>query len=675
MSADQPDFGALIMLADVATGGQPLAAPLPPVGYPATGSVSGRWFAPTLASGLSREVRTLAEDPMTPSPFRDPGQARPTPGAPSTLKGNAVGNMSGPPSGYSAPSLHPRDSVSQRADVPHDDATRASPLRDSIRARDAVTAPIRANPAGDLIELPSNVPQDPPGHSIPPLGGDSLPNGLSGVSPLPDFSPSRRTPAATHSGNDLAGSHDALLQEATRIIGSPSGAMQAILTGPRGMRSPVRIPIPKYKGYESNPTTRPRQPLSATVDFFEFTRMPFGLTGAPMTSQRLMDRVLGEARWSYAMAYRDDIVVYSDTFEDHMRHLEDVLERLRAAGITLNPNKAQVPKTRISLLGFTIDRGHRLALPGKTPGTSGVPGADGRQLSAPLYSMINFYCQFIPGCAAFQAPLSRLLRKSAKWDWGPEQQDAFGSLAVALVATANLKLPDLNRSFVIQTDASVRGLGAVLLQEHEGALRPVALASRSLTPAETRYTVTVRECLAMVFALRKFDMFVDGTTFVIETDHAALRWLTRLREPAGRLARCALTLQRYDYVVRYRKGSTNVVADAVSRAPVACASPAESESQTKSVIASEPRTAPSNGTPPPPPPPVFRRRDREPRRPYRRRADPLWQTRATRSTAERSVLSRSDRRTHEGVGVVGVRRRSQPYAALRFHGWPKCGAT
>lgn len=97
MSVDQPNFGALITLVDVATRGQPLAAPLPPVSNPTTSSVGGRWFAPTLASGLSREVRTLAEDPLTPSPFRDPGQARPVPGAPSTVEGNAVGDVSEPP--------------------------------------------------------------------------------------------------------------------------------------------------------------------------------------------------------------------------------------------------------------------------------------------------------------------------------------------------------------------------------------------------------------------------------------------------------------------------------------------------------------------------------------------------------------------------------------------------
>nr|XP_050052429.1 uncharacterized protein LOC126548327 [Dermacentor andersoni] len=173
-----------------------------------------------------------------------------------------------------------------------------------------------------------------------------------------------------------------------------------------------------------------------------------------------------------------------------------------------------------------------------------------------------------PSDAALQAPLTSLLRKSTSWSWGPEQDDAFRALSKALVDTAELKLPDLNREFVVQADASDLGIGAVLLQEHEDVLRPVAFASRSLTPAERNYSVTERECLAIVFALRKFDHYVDGVPFVVETDHMALTWLKRLREPSGRLARWALTLQRYNFVVRYRKGSTNVVADALSRAPV-----------------------------------------------------------------------------------------------------------
>lgn len=118
----------------------------------------------------------------------------------------------------------------------------------------------------------------------------------------------------------------------------------------------------------------------------------------------------------------------------------------------------------------------------------------------------------------------------------------------------------------MQTDASDLGLGAVLLQEYDGVLRPLAFASRSLLPAKRNYSVTERECLAIVFALRKFDVYLDGTKFVVQTDHSALSWLMRLREPAGRLARWALLIQHYDFSVQYRKGNTNVVADALSRA-------------------------------------------------------------------------------------------------------------
>lgn len=116
-----------------------------------------------------------------------------------------------------------------------------------------------------------------------------------------------------------------------------------------------------------------------------------------------------------------------------------------------------------------------------------------------------------------------------------------------------------------------------MLQEFDSVLRPVAFASHTLLPAERNYSVTEKECLAIVFALKKFDMFLDGARFVIQTDHQALSWLQRLQNPAGRLARWALALQRYDYTIQYKKGSTNTVADALSRAPVPTATPADPE--------------------------------------------------------------------------------------------------
>ncbi len=129
-------------------------------------------------------------------------------------------------------------------------------------------------------------------------------------------------------------------------------------------------------------------------------------------------------------------------------------------------------------------------------------------------------------------------------------------------------LPDLNREFIIQTDASGVGLGAVLLQEVDGLKRPIAFASRGLTPAEANYSVPQQECLAVVWAIKKFGQYIEYTHFTIETDHQALRWLRELKEPAGRLARWSLQLQALDFTVRYCKGSTNKMADALSRNPL-----------------------------------------------------------------------------------------------------------
>ncbi|XP_075527109.1 uncharacterized protein LOC142559392 [Dermacentor variabilis] len=325
------------------------------------------------------------------------------------------------------------------------------------------------------------------------------------------------------------------------------------------------------KGYlqvEVEPEDKAKTAFTCHRGLFQFERMPFGLCNAPATFQRLMDRVLGNAKWSHAMCYLDDIVIYSETFEEHIRHVGDILGKLRSAGMTLNPAKAQVAQTRVHLLGFTLGGGSIEPNSEKLRALLDFPAPKDVRGLRRFLGMANFYRSFIPSCAKLQTPLTKLLGKSVEWRWEPEQEQAFRGLSRAIAETARLRLPDLTKKFVVQTDASDLGLGAVLLQEFDGVLHPLAFASRALLPAEKNYSVTEKECLAIVFALRKFDVYLDGTKFVVQTDHSALSWLMRLREHAGRLARWALLIQHYDISVQYRKGSTNVVADALSRAPL-----------------------------------------------------------------------------------------------------------
>lgn len=314
---------------------------------------------------------------------------------------------------------------------------------------------------------------------------------------------------------------------------------------------------------------------------FEFLRLPFGLSNSPASFQRVMDQVLGDAKFNFAMAYMDDVVIFSRSFQEHLTHLRVVLGRLQAAGLTVNPRKMQLACGRIDLLGFTVEAGTVRPEEDKLAAILEYPRPRDVKSLQRFLGMVGFYRQFIPRCADLTQPLTWLLRKGAQWSWGDAQEQAFASLAQAIAQTARLYLPDLNRPFVLQTDASDYGLGAVLLQPHDGECRPVAFASRTLTPPERNYTVTEKECLAIMFALRKFDMYLDGAKFTVQTDHQALTWLKRLNNPAGRLARWCLTLQSYDFSVEYRRGTSNRVADALSRAPL----PLENVVSTQELVA------------------------------------------------------------------------------------------
>ncbi|XP_064475377.1 uncharacterized protein LOC135389242 [Ornithodoros turicata] len=312
---------------------------------------------------------------------------------------------------------------------------------------------------------------------------------------------------------------------------------------------------------------------------FEFTRLPFGLSNSPASFQRLMDVVLDDAKFNYAMAYMDDVVVFSKSFDEHLVHLGNVLSRMRDAGLTINPGKVQLASPKVDLLGFVVDLGTLSPNEDKLRAILDYPRPHDVKSLQRFLGMVGFYRQFIPHCASLAKPLYELLRKNSQWAWGPRQEEAFRSLSQAIADTAKLWLPDLNKPFVMQTDASDYGLGAVLLQEHDGGLCPVGFASRTLSPAEMNYSVTEKECLAVMFGLKKFDMYLDGTTFTIQTDHQALSWLQRLKKPSGRLARWALALQGYSYHVEYLKGNANKVAEALSRAPLGYSRELQQESQ------------------------------------------------------------------------------------------------
>ncbi|CAB0033049.1 unnamed protein product [Trichogramma brassicae] len=179
--------------------------------------------------------------------------------------------------------------------------------------------------------------------------------------------------------------------------------------------------------------------------------------------------------------------------------------------------------------------------------------------------MSSWYRKFLKDYATLAEPLTKLTSSKVKYLWTTEQQDAFTKIKTLMAEAPLLNCPNFAKKFTVQTDASDTGLGAVLLQTINGEERVLEFASRVLSPAERNYTVTERECLGVIWAVRKFRQYIEGYEFTVVTDHASLRWLCNLRNPTGRLSRWALELQRHTYKVEHRKGSLNHVPDALSR--------------------------------------------------------------------------------------------------------------
>ncbi|ODM88297.1 Transposon Ty3-I Gag-Pol polyprotein [Orchesella cincta] len=302
------------------------------------------------------------------------------------------------------------------------------------------------------------------------------------------------------------------------------------------------------------------------TDGFHHIVMDDADKNAPASFQRMMDRALGDYKWQFVLAFIDDIIVYSNSFEEHLQHLELVFKRLLEFGFRIHPDKAQFLKNKIKYLGFVIENQTVSPNPEKLKALEGYQQPKNRKDIQRFLGFCGYYRHFIKDFSTIAKPITELLRKDNVFFWSIDAEKAFQTLKTELARASSLKLPDLGKPFIIQTDASDIGIGAILLQEQESILTPVYFHSRTLSQAERNYSTSEKECLAVVDAVKKFRPYIEFTHFSIETDHQALCWLKRLKEPTGRLARWSLELQGFDYEVVYRTGASNRAADALSRA-------------------------------------------------------------------------------------------------------------
>ena len=323
------------------------------------------------------------------------------------------------------------------------------------------------------------------------------------------------------------------------------------------------------KVYYQVPLPERARPLTAfptRLGLMEFCRLSFGLVTACATYIRLMRIVL--AGLSNVSFYFDNIFVYSTDWDQHCSALEAVFDRIRTHGLTLKSSKCHFGFPSIQYLGFILGRDRLQPQPDKVEALCRIPAPQTKKLLRGFLGMVSFYKAFISQAADFIAPLSDLLKKSVREPliWINEALSCFNHLKFVLSSSPILRLPDASLTFVLRTDASSRGIGAVLLQYHLGHPHPVAYASRKLLPREAKYSTIERECLAVVFGVLRFDYYLRGREFILETDHKPLTYLHTFKGKNDRLLRWALSLQAYKFRVVHVAGADNIGADLLSRA-------------------------------------------------------------------------------------------------------------
>ena len=318
------------------------------------------------------------------------------------------------------------------------------------------------------------------------------------------------------------------------------------------------------------PEHRHKTAVITARGLYEYAVMAFGLCNAPATFQRLMDAVILPEYRSFVQTYIDDVMTHSLTFEDHMIHLDKTLKLLRDNKLMVKLSKCKFAQLETKFLGHIISEGTLRCNPESISTIQKWmrPTAGNKAVTAvrSFLGMVGWYRKFIPNFATIAAPLFDLTKKSTVFKWDDRCELAFVTLRDALVSKPVLCIADPSKPYILYTDASDIALGAVLMQRDEdGQLHPIAYASKTLNDAQKNYTVTDRECLAIVWALEHFNTYCEGHKYTVVTDHAALSFLRNTTHSKQRMHRLALRLQPYELTVQYSPGKTNYAADLLSR--------------------------------------------------------------------------------------------------------------
>ena len=305
--------------------------------------------------------------------------------------------------------------------------------------------------------------------------------------------------------------------------------------------------------------------------FWRFSVMPFGLCNAPATFERLMERVLNQLQWQICLCYLDDILIFGQTVAQHLERLRKVFQRLREAKLKLKPKKCHFFQKEVTFLGHIVNAEGVGTESSKVQKITESPAPQNLTEVRSVLGLFSYYRRFIPHFSDIAKPLIKLTEKNKQFHWGEEQDVAFERLKELLSQAPILVHPRREGQFVLDTDASDVGIGAVLSQIQDGEEKVIAYASKTLSKSERNYCITRRELLAVVYFVSEFKHFLLGRKFLVRTDNSAVRYWMKIHsdgyDPQGQTARWMVKLAAYDFDIKHRAGKQHGNADSMSRLP------------------------------------------------------------------------------------------------------------
>ena len=326
------------------------------------------------------------------------------------------------------------------------------------------------------------------------------------------------------------------------------------------------------KGYWQIPLETSTIEKSAFITMnglYEFLVMPFGMKTAPASFQRMMSETVLNGL-DFADAYIDDVEVDTATsFPQHICELKQVLERLRECKLNARPSKCKLAMSTVDFVGHRVGGDRIQPREALVRTIIEYPRPQTKKQVRSFLGLVGYYRKFIPSFSDRAAVLTDLTKKKSPSNvqWSTNHELAFQDLKGVMQNPPVLRPPHWGEEFILQVDASNRGLGAILSQKDQnGEEHPIAYASRKLQPREQKLSTTEKECLGIVWAVELFRYYLFGRTFKLQTDHNPLVWLNQVRDKSRKLLRWSITLQEYDMKVEHKSGKQNCNVDALSRA-------------------------------------------------------------------------------------------------------------